>query len=467
MASMPGIASPIVIPTRNRFDSRGTAYRLARSGIVSALILLLACASCTTGAAPEPGPAPDPAAAWLRNQAYQLELDAEGFADLQFLRPLLQGKRIVQLGENAHGIREYNLIKSRLVRFLHQELGYDVLALESPVYQCHDANLTAGTATAVRTLIDCAYGTWHAREVVPLFEYMRATHQGERPLQLAGFDVQPIGINKADRPQFLARIAAGIDTAYANAVRQLDSTFLAVYARGSRERRTYFRSDDGQRMASDYDRLETFLANNRPALESRADGEAPSAVAIAQRTAASMAWYIRQQSAPTTREYIERRDQGMAENLAFLLDTIYPNSKVIVWGHNYHLRHDNLSIPPDSAMFPDVAARTMGSWIHERYGDSMYTVGLYAYRGTAADNGGELYEIPPAADGSLEALLHQAGADALFVDLSRAPRDPGTSWMDERITARYNGTTPLPMILRQQYDAIVFVDSVSPRVGLQ
>jgi erythromycin esterase len=180
-----------------------------------------------------------------------------------------------------------------------------------------------------------------------------------------------------------------------------------------------------------------------------------------------MAWYVRQQSAPTTREYIERRDEGMAENLAFLLDTLYPNRRVIVWGHNYHLRHDNLAIPPDTARFPDVAARTMGSWIHERYGDSVFTVGLYAYQGTAADNSGEIYRIAPAQAGSLEALLHEIGAGALFLDLSRAPRAPETAWMDERITARYNGTTPLSMVLRHQYDAIVFVDSVSPRAMLQ
>jgi erythromycin esterase len=109
----------------------------------------------------------------------------------------------------------------------------------------------------------------------------------------------------------------------------------------------------------------------------------------------------------------------------------------------------------------------MGSWTRERYGDSVYTIGLYAYRGSAADNGGEIYEIAPAEAGSLEALLHQAGARALFIDLSRAPRTRATAWMDGPLTARYNGTTPLAMVLRRQYDGILLVDSVTPRAMLQ
>lgn len=152
-----------------------------------------------------------------------------------------------------------------------------------------------------------------------------------------------------------------------------------------------------------------------------------------------MATYIRQQSAPNTREYVERRDEGMAENLTFLLDEMYPDRKVIVWGHNFHIRHDNLAIPPDTSIFPDVAARTMGSWVHLRYGDAIYTVGLYAHRGQAAGNSGNVFDIEPPAPGSLEDLLHRVGAEALFVDLCRPPRSrrlPGWTSTSPRATTR-------------------------------
>lgn len=466
--------------------------------------LLLSLSGCSHRNAPPDVEPVDPQAAWLLTHAEVIDLEAETFDDLDFLKPLLERKRVVQLGENAHGIREYNLAKARIVRFLHQELGFDVLVFESPLYQCYDADHTAADASARSTLANCAYGIWHTEEILPLFDYLRESRHDERPLRLAGIDIQPIGINKDDRPRFLSRMVSRVDAEYGDDVFRLDSTFLNVYARGGRERRTYFRSDDGRRMEEAYGRLGAFLSDSADAIRTAgdlprdvvtdgdpndvvADGHprdvgvtrhgyevsdtlGPSDVGVARRTALSMASYIRQQAAPTTREYVERRDQGMAENLTFLLDELYPDSKVIVWGHNFHLRHDNFSIPPDSSTFPDVAARTMGSWIHDRYGDQVYTVGLYTYRGTAADNGGEVYEIKPAGPGSVESILFEIAPDndsgAVFVDLSRAPAGRETRWMDAPITARYNGTTPLTMVLRNQYDAILFVRDVTPRVML-
>ena len=426
--------------------------------LLPALLLLLGLLpGCSSGRRIPPGQS-DP--------FHPIALQAEGFGDLEFLRPLLEGKRVVQLGENAHGIREYNLIKTRIVRFLHQELGYDVLAFESALYQCYDADLTAAEASARSTLTSCAFGVWHTEEVLPLFEYLRTSRGGDRPLRLAGIDVQPIGNNKEGRPGFLAAAVASGDPEYAAEVFALDSLFLDVYATGGRERREYFRSENGQRMAEAYDRLASFLADAPPPNRTDLAEHGTNAAGVARQTARSMAWYIRQQAAPTTREYVERRDQGMAENLTFLLDELYTDRKVIVWGHNFHLRHDNLAIPPDTTMFPDVAARTMGSWIRERYGAAVYTIGLYAYQGQAVDNGGEVYAIEPAAPGSLEALLHGVGGDALFVDLSQAPETPETAWMDAPITARYNGTTALSMILRDQYDGILFLEHVTPRVML-
>ena len=323
--------------------------------IAASLVLIVALYGFSPSGAQTGGGQADPDGASLQSHAHSLALEAANFDDLEFLRPLLEGKRIVQLGENTHGVREYSLVKARLVRFLHQELGYGVLAFESALYQCYDANLTAAEAPAKSTLIHCTFGVWHTKEVLPLFEYLRETQKSDRPLRLAAIDVQPIGNNKAGRPRFLSNVVGAVDADQAAEVLSLDSTFLEVYARGGRERRAYFRQEAGQNMAEAYDRLAAFLTDNAAAIEAASAKPSRASALVARQTAASMAWYIRQQSAPTTREWFERRDQGMAENLMFLLDELYPNQKVIVWGHNFHLRHDNLAIPPDSTMYPDVA----------------------------------------------------------------------------------------------------------------
>lgn len=77
--------------------------------------------------------------AWAADHAYKLDSiqpvgsngKPDSFQDLEMLKPLLQDKRFVFLGESSHGVAEFNLAKTRLIQFLHQELGYNVLAFES------------------------------------------------------------------------------------------------------------------------------------------------------------------------------------------------------------------------------------------------------------------------------------------------------------------------------------------------
>ncbi|GAB5519405.1 MAG: erythromycin esterase family protein [Rhodothermales bacterium] len=409
-----------------------------RALALSLLVLLTGCLSPTRSSQP----------------VHTIAIDREDFSDLAFLKPLLDGKRVVQLGENTHGAREYNQVKARLVRYLHQELGYTVLAFESDVYQCHVANETLATAPPRSTLFNCAFGVWHTEPVLDMFDYLQQTHATDQPMQLAGFDVQPIGPNKAGRPAFLAKAVRPLNADYAVEVQALDSTFLAVYSEGSRARRQFFRSEAGTEMLAAYDQLVEVL--------SEAASSAPE-LGIARQTAYAQAQYIRIQTAPTTRAYVEFRDKGMADNMAYLLDEAYPEEKVIVWGHNFHLRHNNLRIPPDSTMFPTETAHTMGYWLHERYGDAVYTIGLYAHQGKALNNAGEPFPLTPA-DAGLEARTIDAfGPGAHFIDLAH-PNQPG--WLRTPISAAFNGTTPLTMTLAEQYDAVLVLDTVTPRTTL-
>ena len=421
---------------------------------LAVLLIIAGCASAPTAPA-------DPEAAYVEANAREIALESEGFEDLAFLRPLLADKRVVQLGENTHGVREYSQAKARIVQFLHQELGFTVLALESPVYQCDAANRDAGEASARLTLANCAYGVWQTEEMMPLFEYLRTTQsRGRLPLRLAGFDTQPIGRNKAGRSRFLADLATEAGAVAAADAFALDSLFLDVYGRGSRRRRAYFRTDDGTALAARYDRLAATLGPDGPVARALPGDDR---VVVARQTARSMAAYVRQQAAPSMQAYVEHRDGGMADNLAALLDEQYPDERVVVWGHNFHLRHDNLAIPPDTSSFPGVAARTAGSWVRERYGDAVYTVGVYAYQGQSANNGGEAFDIPPAPPGSVEARLYRSSAEALFLDLSQAPRGAATAWIDEPTVARFDGAVTLSLVPRDQYDALLVVGIASPR----
>jgi erythromycin esterase-like protein len=282
-------------------------------------------------------------------------LTSDDFSDLQFLKPLLAGRRVVQLGESAHGVAEFNWLKVRLVKILHRELGFDVVAFESSLSACDIADTRIGKAPPIEVMRECIFPVWHSSETLGLFEYLDASRAAGRRISLAGFDTQ--NSSREARPEVTARL-----------VRQV------------------------------------------------------------------------------------ARDEGMADNLDFLLKEMYPGRKVVVWAHNFHIAKQPYS---------EDAPRGMGSWVAERRGAEVFTIGFYMGRGVAMLNNRSRYEIVAPAPDSLEAIMASAGWRASFVDLSD-PRTPADSWRRMPLTARDWGTAPATLTPSQTYDGLIYIDTVTP-----
>jgi erythromycin esterase len=404
-------------------------------------------------------PAPEPR--WEPAVAQSIRSLVSGdYTDLEFLREKLRGVRIVQLGESGHGMGETALLKSRIARFLHGELGFEVLAFESDLYQCADADGPAGAIEPRSTMFGCTFGVWHVEEVLPLFEHLGASRATDHPLRLAGFDVQPIGTNKEHRPAYLGGLLERVDPQLAREARTTDSTFLARYAEGSGPRREYLRTNR-ESLLSAYERFAAALDDLARAAGSGRPDDADSAALhrralVGRQTARSILAYIRQQTAPDTRAYAEARNLGMAENVRFLADELFPGRRIVVWGHNTHVRHASEAIPAHPAVWPDVPARDMGSWLHDWYGQALFTIGFYAYRGTAADNAREVYEVADATPAHLEYRLARAGYRLSFFDLERQ------GWAHREQTLRFNGQHDQVMVPAEQYDALILIVDVAP-----
>ncbi len=392
---------------------------------------------------------------WVRANHHPIRsLLTDEFDDLHFLKPILEGKRIVQLGESGHGMAEFNMAKVRLIKFLHQELSYDVIAFESSIYECNRANERAAEDRPEITMRSCIFGVWHTEEVVPLFEYLKETHSTDRPLLLTGFDVQESsGMGKQNRPDFFRDVVAVLDTAYARQVYDFDKAFIERPSE-SRESSMAFFAENKDRLIAGYDSLAQYISRHEDEL-AQAFAEDPKTPLLARQAAWSLIQYVRQNTAPNFTERSEIRDEGMADNLDFLLNKYYPDKKIIVWGHNYHIRHANDAVDPSPS-------RTMGGWVAERHRDALYTVGLYTYRGSAAMNNRQVYHVTQASRGSLESILYQVRKKYFFVDLSQQEKHPGTAWMFDQITTKTWGTRDVRMVLRDQYDGILFVDTVTP-----
>jgi hypothetical protein len=175
-------------------------------------------------------------AAWRADVASRVHpirsLYSDDFSDLQFLKPVLAAKRVVQLGESGHGVAEFNLVKVRLIKFLHQQMGYDVIAFESSLPQCYLADQAIGSAMPIEVMKRCLFPIWHSNETLPLFDYLDASRKSGKRLTLAGFDTQDSS-GGAGAPALLAPML-GL-SAWARAP-ELDSSESALHKGASNER---------------------------------------------------------------------------------------------------------------------------------------------------------------------------------------------------------------------------------------
>jgi erythromycin esterase len=88
---------------------------------------------------------------WARDYATAADsLDPRApLDDLEPLREVIGDARVVAIGESAHYVREFYLLRHRLLRFLAERLGFTVYALEAPFTEAHaiDAWVQGGPGT--------------------------------------------------------------------------------------------------------------------------------------------------------------------------------------------------------------------------------------------------------------------------------------------------------------------------------
>lgn len=140
----------------------------------------------------------DPRVAWLARHVVPLRTISPGdddFADLEPLRASIGEARIVLLGEESHASGTSLLALSRIVRFLHQRMGFGVIAFESGLYDMWKVSqrLQEGgdPADAFRQGM---FGTWSKSEdFQPLVRYLGQAARGPTPLEITGVDIQLTG----------------------------------------------------------------------------------------------------------------------------------------------------------------------------------------------------------------------------------------------------------------------------------
>jgi erythromycin esterase len=375
----------------------------------------------------------------------------QDYSDLAGLRAALGNARIVQLGEQTHGDGAAFSAKVRLVEFLHRELGFQVLAFESGLYDCHRAwqSIRAGDDPAVAAR-DAIFPIWSAsRQVRPLWEYLGRAARSRRPLELAGFDSQFTGrfsvqelLPELERfleaPGLLSPLRVLVEPGRKAAPAERQALRHAL--------------DDAERRLGTLTRRRSppEVAFWRQLLRStRAQAE----LQFAFDDAGGLAGFVAQSN--------NGRDAQMADNLIWLAEQRYPGRKIIVWGATMHLIR-NAAILEQRAFLaslrPYEKVVNMGQLVAQHFGPQVYTLGFLAYQGHMGILGGLQQEIGKPPAGSFDDLLGQTGGDNLFLDL----RGRRASWVAAPRIARPLGYAEMSGDWSRVLDGFLFTRTMVP-----
>ncbi|HEX6749938.1 MAG TPA: erythromycin esterase family protein [Longimicrobium sp.] len=391
----------------------------------------------------EPAPAQ---AAWVRRHAISLATDdpTAGDADLRALHPLVEGARIVALGEATHGTREFFRAKHRLVRWMVEREGVTVFAIEANMPEARRVNeyVLTGRGDPRAALAGLYFWTWNTEEVLALIEWMRAYNaSGRGRVEFWGFDMQYASVAADSVRAFVARADPAflptVDSAYA-----LADSATAGMRRG---RPAVAAMAPAWRDAAA--RVVAHLAANRASYLTRFDS---MQVAWAEQNAR-----IVEQAASMDLPNGASRDSSMAVNVAWIVAHQPPGTRIALWAHNGHVARDGA---------------WMGGYLDRRFGSAYRVFGFAFGEGdyTAVGSRGlRAYPAAAPAPGSVESVLRRVGMPRLVLDLRGAARERDGAWLAEPHLFREIGAGAMDVQFIERrvagrFDALIYFDHTTP-----
>lgn len=387
---------------------------------------------------------------WIRANAIPIKTadPIDDQSDLMPLKKLIGNHRIVALGEGTHGTSEFFKMKHRITKFLAEEMGFTVFAIEANMPEAREVNryVLTGEGDPHKALAGLYFWTWNTSEVLDMIKWMRQYNlSGKGKIEFYGFDMQTPSvalenvkkfIEKADKDfvKPLVEYSKQVEEVWQLSKKTNDYANLnwekwyeaakKIYEHMNARRKTYARS---------FDPLEV-------------DWAIQDALVVLQGAEANM-------------KDKRSRDQSMADNLDWILNHQPPGTKVVTWAHNEHVSK-NCS-----------AYKFMGSFLDERHRDEMVVFGFAFHEGdytAVGKNGINTYTTSKSGPGSIEWFLKSSGIPNFILDIRGALKgEPGAQWLNRELEFRSIGAMAAdhafsPRNITKDFDAIIFFEKTTP-----
>jgi erythromycin esterase len=385
------------------------------------------------------------------------------FADLQPLKNIIGNARIVGLGEATHGTSEIWRMKTRLLSFLVQEMGFTILAMEAQMPEAARLNdyVQTGIGDPRELLKGMNYFNWNMQEILDMIEWMRQYNaSGKGRIQYMGLDMNMADVAMENVIAFVRKADPGLLASVESNYAQVGPLLLPGYGDPS----TLDACQAG--LAAAQSVLDQLQANREMYLGIMAPTEVDWAIQNATIAVQAVHMTLGRITGDQT-----VRDASMAANAEWIAAHAPPGARIALWMHNAHINKE---------------PGTTGGILAQDFGSDYATIGTAFHAGTyfacsgASCPGGASVVMGDFAaldsfPGSAEYFFHETEVPRQILNLGLADAgNPASSWLLGGLEFRaigypeadgfweFNPTSRLA----QDFNALVFFDQTNAATEL-
>jgi erythromycin esterase len=374
--------------------------------------------------------------------------DSEDFSDLKQFGEAIAGKRIIYLDELTHGEHEVFALKSRLVKYLHQQHGFGALIIESGLFDVNEvvkkSTQDENQSIASQALGNIFFGYAKDPEFLQLMNYIDSKKQSDTPIALSGFDGRLSGEYSLNC--FVKQLKGSIETL------PKSKELLVGWPSYSQQlidtlRRNFSPLDKRQ--------IEQHILKSHQLMDALIDGDSSPALESPSYYARLLAGVIRLFEVHYQVRRFDEHDLVMADNLHWLLEHIYTDKKVIVWGHYVHLNRQG---------YLKMRQNNVTTALSKAYGEQSYIVNFSGLSGQYREfRDGTVINLPALGKQHLAFHLQnsfESKPHAIFVEPEQFEQEKFQNLV--LYGHEYLTDFQVPVHLwRNHYDSVFFINKVS------
>lgn len=362
------------------------------------------------------------------------------FNDLKIFDSILTGNRVLMLGENTHQDGQTFKAKSRLIRYLHEHLGYNVVLYEAGQYDSWIMNQEMNTHK-MKVSADSIGGLglfdfwWANDETKPLMRYFQHTKATKNPITVGGFDIQMSGGVLFDTraeliKDFLIRNKIDLKK-FPLFSKNIDNLYYFIYEYYVNKR---FNENQKKQFLDEIKKIEDLILQ----LKKNEENIMYARYCSDMRNNYYKAWNFKAGSMPS----MHFRDSLMAANVIHQIDSVYRDQKVIIWCANIHTfaqRYSKDYVP-------------LGTYIKNKYGKASYMIDFSSYARQSPINGNSIEKPGKLA---VENIFHSTKVPYFFINLRAVP---STSFLKKEFVSTINQGMDEKKQWSSLFDGIFYID---------